>query len=99
MKGIIIAIAFMTVASFSYAQDKSDLKGPAAKNYKPWMKKDKADPKKVYTLSETEKLQGPAAKNKKSWKSDDKNFKEVKLVSTKPRVTGPKAKNAKPWNN
>jgi len=99
MKSILFAIAFMTVATFSNAQDRLDLKGPAAKNYKPWLKKDKAEPKKVYTLTETKKLQGPLAKNKKSWKKEKATYKEVKLVSTRPRVTGPKAKNAKPWDN
>ena len=99
MKSILFATVFMFVASFSIAQDKNDLKGPAAKNYKPWMKKEKTEPKKVYTLTETKKLQGPLAKNKKSWKKKDANYKEVKLVSTRPRVTGPKAKNAKPWDD
>ncbi|WP_162342152.1 hypothetical protein [Cyclobacterium salsum] len=98
MKGLIIAVAFMTVVSFSYAQDRGDLKGPAAKNYKPWMKKDKAESKKIFTLAGPKKLQGPAAKNNKSWEKDQITFKEVKLQATKPKVTGPKAKNAKPWN-
>lgn len=99
MKGILIAFAFLMVTFFSYAQDKNDLTGPAAKNYKPWVKKENAEPKKVYTLTETKKLKGPSAKNKKSWKADKKNYKEVEFAATKPRVTGPKAKNAKPWNN
>lgn len=98
MKGLIIAVAFMTVASFSYAQDKGDLKGPAAKNYKPWMKKEKTESKKVFTIASAQKLQGPAAKNKKSWEKDQINYNEIELKATKPRVTGPKAKNAKPWN-
>ena len=99
MKSILLAFAFMTIATFSFAQDKNDLKGPAAKNYKPWQKSDNASPKKVYTLHTSNKLQGPSAKNSKVWKEEKQNFQQVELVSSKPRTTGPKAKNAKPWNN
>jgi len=97
MKSLLIAFVFMTVATFSYAQDKSDLKGPAAKNYKPWQNNEKA--KKMYTLEASSKVQGPSAKNKKSWDSKSINYQEITLVANKPKVTGPKAKNAKAWNN
>jgi len=99
MKSLLIAFAFMTVATFSYAQDKSDLKGPAAKNYKPWQKNEKTATKKLYTLEASSKVQGPSAKNKKSWESKSINYQEITLVANKPKVTGPKAKNAKAWNN
>ncbi|WP_339925203.1 hypothetical protein [uncultured Cyclobacterium sp.] len=97
MKSLLIAFAFMTVATFSYAQSNNDLKGPAAKNQKPWQNTEKAN--KIYTLETSSKAQGPSAKNKKSWKSKAKNYQQVTLVSNKTRLTGPKAKNAKVWKN
>ena len=99
MKSIIFAFAFLAIASVGYAQSSNDLKGPAAKNYKPWQQKDKAPAIKVHTLETATKLQGPSAKNKKSWELETKNYKETALVSTRPKVTGPKAKNAKVWSN
>lgn len=99
MKSLLIAIAFMTVATFSYAQERGDLKGPAAKNYKPWMKKSDAEVKKVYTLKTPSQVKGPAAKNRRIFDRSDKSYQEVNFVSNRPKVTGPKAKNAKPWRN
>lgn len=98
MKSLLFAFAFLTVATVGFAQNKSDLKGPAAKNYKPWQKSEKAPAIKVYTLETTSKVQGPSAKNKKSWKVEAKDYQETSLVSTKPKVTGPKAKNTKVWS-
>ena len=99
MKSLIFAFAFLTIATVGFSQTDNDLKGPAAKNYKPWQQEDKAPAIKVYTSETATKLQGPSAKNKKTWELETKNYQETALVTTRPRVTGPKAKNAKVWSN
>ncbi len=89
--GLIISIG--TVA----AQRPTDLKGPAAKNYKPWRDKDKVKTK-VVTMRK-ERLQGPAAKNYKPWANKAKRTPGVKIAEAKPKLKGPAAKNYKPWRD
>ncbi len=72
-----------------------ELKGPKAKNYKPWKKQ--AITATLVTKTDESSLKGPAFKNKKNWESQA-NRAEVTLQSnTKRQITGPKAKNRKLW--
>ena len=76
------------------AQDtsKKPLKGPAAKNYKPWKDANPSTAK----VEPIKRVTGPEAKNKKPWndaKPSEANVKPMK------RITGPKAKNKKPWRD
>ncbi|MBU2916279.1 MULTISPECIES: hypothetical protein [Reichenbachiella] len=100
MKTIIIAFAFTLAATMSFAQSRNDLKGPAAKNYKPWKDKNKTEVSIVMKSTDADRVQGPAAKNQKAWDQDSKaDFQEVALVSRKNDLKGPAAKNQKVWAN
>lgn len=70
------------------------LKGPQAKNYKPWKSE---TPARTMYVSQKSTLSGPSAKNTRLW--ERKVLAEVQ-VSTAERadIKGPKAKNSKPWN-
>ena len=95
MKSLNFAIALLACSMLVVGQTQKGLKGPRAKNFKPWMK-ETAD---VVVLKESslKNLKGPAFKNHKAWKSDEEQ--PTQLLATKPRsrVTGPEAKNRKPW--
>jgi hypothetical protein len=95
MKKIMVFLCFFVFGSVAFAQAPSNLKGPAAKNYKAW--KDKADQAETPFLVSVDKpqLTGPAAKNKKVWqKKDQQSFRQ--LVSTRSNdLKGPHYKNRK----
>lgn len=99
MKNIAIILALIFVASTSaFAQKRSDLSGPAYKNYKPG--KQKSEPVPVYTVTKEEKLTGPAYKNRKPWEStSDKTYIKVAFGSERSKLTGPAHKNYKPWRD
>ena len=95
---LIIAVAFFASIS-SFGQNKSELKGPAFKNYKPW--KNESKPKTVYSATEKKQLTGPAYKNQKPWeKSSEKaKYVAVNIGSERSKLEGPAYKNHKPWRN
>jgi len=98
MKKIIIPIALiMFFALSSEAQSRNQLKGPKAKNYKPWMNKEKSQT--AFVVKNVETKQGPEAKNNKVWSDENKNAETlaVNFGSAKTSLKGPKAKNYKPW--
>ena len=93
----IIAVLFMTaLASQVVAQAKNDLKGPEAKNFKPWQSANAGV--RLYSKVELNVVKGPLAKNAKPWKTQPG---ELRVLSqAKPNrneLKGPKAKNFKPW--
>ncbi len=95
----IIAMAVVVVFSVSgvLAQNSKGLKGPAAKNYKPW--KDKNKTEITVVVKERQDLQGPSAKNNKVWKSkgEDLEVYAVEFDKRRKGLEGPEAKNYKPW--
>jgi len=102
MKKVALILGFILVAFGASAQEKdnvkrSDLKGPAYKNYKPWKHKTQATT--LYTTNRKQALTGPAYKNYKPWKDTSKV--EVVVVNTsgteRQKLTGPAYKNYKPW--
>lgn len=96
MRNIILAtfVALLSISAFS--QKRSDLTGPAYKNYKSWLHK--SEPKIVYTVVKTEKLTGPAYKNKKPWQDKTKStFVAIEFGSERSKLRGPAYKNYKPW--
>lgn len=90
---------FLLTLSFSLsAQIASGLKGPKAKNYKPW--KDDVKKETIVLVDNDTSLKGPAAKNRKSWEtqtSEKTYVVQIKLGSNKRFLKGPAAKNYKPW--
>ena len=102
MKKIAFIIGFLIVSFGTFAQEKknverSDLKGPAYKNYKPW--KHKTVTSAIYSVSKKKSLTGPAYKNYKPWR--DKRKMETVLINTggteRQKLMGPAYKNYKPW--
>ena len=82
----------------TYGQMRSELKGPKAKNYKPW-KANKSNTVAVASL-DVESVQGPEAKNARVWDSATKvNTSSAIASSDRSTMKGPKAKNRKPWES
>lgn len=102
MKKVALILGFILVSFGASAQEKSDvkrsdLKGPAYKNYKPW--KHKTVPTVVYSVNNKESLKGPAYKNYKPWKDTSKAEASVVITSghERQKLRGPAYKNYKPW--
>ena len=79
----------------SNAQSPQNLKGPKAKNYKPW--KERARTGAVMVKLDEPALKGPVFKNQKA---RDSQFNKAELetqLKMRDRITGPKAKNKKVW--
>jgi hypothetical protein len=91
-----LAAAFFAF-NIANAQSHQELKGPAAKNYKPWKQQARTGTLMV-KVDETPK-KGPAFKNKKRWQSESKKVDIPSDLVVRERITGPKAKNRKPWKN
>ncbi|MFD2200310.1 hypothetical protein [Shivajiella indica] len=91
----LIFVAFLVTLAFTNAQESGDLKGPAAKNYKPWKHQAKSEAMMVSVSPDGKK--GPEFKNSKIWKEDS----EMMVAGSKSKVkkTGPEAKNQKPWKH
>lgn len=93
---LLIFSAMMIFASWGYAQQRKELKGPEAKNYKPW--KDNSEKSIAVYKVNPERLTGPEAKNKKPWDKSPKPAQYMAITtSSQPKLQGPKAKNWKPW--
>ena len=87
-----LAVAFLAF-NVANAQAPQNLKGPAAKNYKPWKNQNRTATFVVKTAESPQK--GPGNKNEKIGKSS-KGKMEIPLnQGEKDKITGPKAKNKK----
>ncbi|NET35993.1 MAG: hypothetical protein F6K19_28860 [Cyanothece sp. SIO1E1] len=97
MKRIITALGFLALVSIVHAQAPRHLKGPAAKNYKPWQDKQQQVGKIPVAKITPERLQGPAAKNQKAWeKNGNANYLQASTRTYYADLKGPKYKNRKP---
>jgi len=78
---------------------RTNLKGPAYKNYKPWKKSEKEVQEIQLTTSKKSELVGVDYKNYKVLDdTENKSVKKITLVTSKRRkLTGPAYKNFKPW--
>lgn len=96
MKKIILITAIISLSISAYSQKRSDLMGPAYKNYKPWKHDSKTEV--IYTSNKKENLTGPKYKNSKAWdKSNVKGHTAIVFGSERSKLTGPAYKNYKPW--
>lgn len=91
---ILIPILLIICITWSFAQDRSDLKGPKAKNYKPWLHKELP---KTYVMTNKKERQGPVAKNHKVWNNENTNKEVINMKATSSKPQGPAAKNKKAW--
>jgi len=91
---LIIAVCAM-VAGFASAQSKNELKGPKAKNYKPWQNERAAT--EVYSTPDDADIKGPTAKNNRFTGAADESETTVAAVNTEHKrfnnLQGPNAKN------
>lgn len=92
MKKSTLLIAALLIASVAFAGN-SDLKGPKAKNAKPWNPENAGQI--ALSISEKQDVKGPKAKNRKVWIAGSKERQPI--LSEPNKLKGPKAKNAKPW--
>ncbi|MBL3656126.1 hypothetical protein [Fulvivirga sediminis] len=88
---IITTVCISAIFSSVHAQNKKQLKGPKAKNAKPWRRTNA-----VVTIKQ-EKPQGPEAKNADVWKKEEQESTYI-TSSSRNRLKGPKAKNHKIWS-
>ncbi|WNH14003.1 hypothetical protein [Thalassobellus suaedae] len=96
MKNLVLTLSIVFLSLSAFAQKRSDFKGPAYKNYKPWLHKNEVT--LVYTVSQKTKLTGPAYKNYKPWQNkSEKTYTPISFVSKRSKLTGPAYKNYKPW--
>jgi hypothetical protein len=103
MKKVAFILAVLVISLSVSAQEgknvkRSDLKGPAYKNYQVWM--DKSEPLKIYSQINKKSLEGPAYKNQQPLQETPKeNLVEVKIGgSERQKLTGPEYKNYGPWS-
>ncbi|WP_203258832.1 hypothetical protein [Hyunsoonleella ulvae] len=104
MKKVALILGLLLVSFGAFAQKdktitkRSDLKGPAYKNYKPWKYTTAVTP--VYTVKK-KALTGPAYKNYKRWTDTSKvEYVAIQVGNNKrQKLTGPAYKNYKPWRN
>jgi hypothetical protein len=103
MKKLALILGVLAISGSAFAQEannvkRSDLKGPAYKNYQVWM--DKSEPLKIYSQIDKISLEGPAYKNQQFVKDTPKeNLVEVKVGgSERQKLTGPDYKNYGPWS-
>ena len=90
-----IGAAILLSVAAANAQQWNELKGPEAKNYKPW--KSQARNVTAEVRSDKSEAMGPAYKNQKAWTQTDATTSVDTSLDTSEKVTGPKAKNKKPW--
>ena len=95
MKSITLTIAFMVLCVLSYAQNRNELKGPEAKNYKAW--KSESVAVAVLTTKEAQDQAYPIAKNKKTRLIAVADMQTVRLTSEKRTGFGLRSKNRNPW--
>ncbi|WP_166959914.1 hypothetical protein [Yeosuana marina] len=96
MKNTTLILLLFLFSIGAYAQKRSDFKGPAYKNYKPWLHK--TEPITVYTVIKKTKLTGPAYKNQKPWQNtSEKKYVPIVFGSERSKLKGPEYKNYKPW--
>lgn len=91
-----LIIMFCVVAG-TMAQERSDLKGPKHKNYKPWQHKQVE--KEIVTTDRSDR-KGPEAKNYKPWKVAESEV-SAQVIDTKrdkDPIKGPMRKNQKAWD-
>ena len=94
---VFLVIALSTLCNLnSNAQHgdvrRNQLKGLAAKNYKPW---EDSTSSKIILVTQHKQLKGPKAKNHKPW-NDDCEIYPIAFVDRKD-LKGPKAKNSRPF--
>ena len=90
-------LILMLAVGMTYGQMRTELKGPKAKNYKPW-KASKSN--SVVASLDVESVKGPEAKNARVWDSTTKaNSSSAIASSNRLSIKGPKAKNRKPWES
>ncbi|APY10977.1 hypothetical protein BWZ22_06855 [Seonamhaeicola sp. S2-3] len=95
MKKIVFTSLAIIVSVSVYAQKRNDFKGPAYKNYKPWLYDTK--PTEVYSVKQEEKLTGPEYKNQKVWEnSSKKSYKLIAVGTERSKLKGPAYKNYRP---
>ena len=89
---IYLFVAGLLAFNASAAQE---LKGPKAKNYKPWKEQSKTG---ILVVNADESaVKGPAFKNKKVWETQADKVEITPKVGNKEDITGPKGKNRKVW--
>jgi hypothetical protein len=94
----VLGFSYGVVAQEANNIKRSDLKGPAYKNYQVWM--DKSEPLKIYSQIDKISLEGPAYKNQQFVESTPKeNLAVVKIGDDeRQKLTGPAYKNYGPWS-
>lgn len=94
MKRYTTIFALSMMVTFAGFAQTDGLKGPKAKNYKPW---ENPQPAKPILVAVKKDVKGPAAKNIRPLENSESTV-VAKATTPKKRVMGPEAKNSKPWD-
>ena len=94
-KYIFLTLALSILFTVKSLAQRSDLKGPAAKNDKVWKSTDQGA--SLIIVSQHKPLKGPKAKNRKPWETNQKMTHAV-ITADRKDLKGPKTKNRKPEN-
>jgi hypothetical protein len=97
-KLIISSFIFMIITGASFAQSRTNLMGPKAKNYKPWENKNTEVSPTSHLAEPSKKEFGGKAKNQKRVLHTEKVI-VIQNGSKKSQLMGPKAKNYKAWED
>jgi hypothetical protein len=100
-KLLLVLFGFLVITGTGYAQSSSELKGPKAKNTKPW--KQNENKTKIFLVGgQQERTIGPRAKNQRNIEEESQVViaqPEMMAPSNRIGTTGPNAKNYKPGRN
>ncbi|MCU4162967.1 hypothetical protein [Carboxylicivirga caseinilyticus] len=96
MKNILI-VAFISIASISFAQNQQRVYGPKAKNEKVWINKSN---KSIVVTNTNKNITGGVAKNNQTWVKNEDKTQTIKIKGNEEKMAlkGPNAKNYKPYN-
>ena len=100
MKNLALILAFVFVSFSAFAQKKSDLKGPAYKNYKPGMHITEVT--NIYVSSNKASLKSLEYKNYKPRQYDSEKTNKLTAITSnhkKSKLRSYEYKNYKPWRN
>jgi hypothetical protein len=94
VKTITLIMSLILLSICGVAQNRNSLKGPEAKNYKPW--KNESSSLTLKSKNNRVVLKGPAAKNNKVWNNNAETI-SIKALNRR-RIFGPAAKNNKDYS-
>lgn len=96
IKYLLLGGLFLFSCTATFGQSKKPLKGPRAKNQKPWQKKDQPQ-HAIYHAAILPKRAGPPSKNQKPWANKVQRGNHKMVVPRKRSINKTKLRVRKVW--